>query len=254
MRLLVASSNEGKIREIRRILAAAANATDRGHASDASGAVGESGVGRMGDDAWEVLSLTDLASLWKTETLGGLPPILEVDDAGVIAERYAELDRRMEETGTTFEENAVIKARGAAFYTGLLSLADDSGLEVDYLGGAPGVYSARYAGPGGDEQACNDLLLANMADAPADSRRARYQVVMALAGPDRLIHLTTGACEGSIGFTPRGDGGFGYDPLFVLPEGKRTMAELTMEEKNLISHRGKAMKQMAVFLSQRDII
>ncbi|MCL1848142.1 MAG: RdgB/HAM1 family non-canonical purine NTP pyrophosphatase [Clostridiales bacterium] len=236
MRLLVASHNEGKIREIRRLLCDPAR------------------VGVDTGEEWEILSLADLASLWKSETLGGLPPVGAADEAGgdvdaLIKERYVLLSERMEETGSTFEENARIKAQGAAGFTGLLSLADDSGLEVDYLGGAPGVYSARYAGPEGDEQACNDLLLSNMREAPADQRRARYKVVIALAIQDRVLHVTTGECEGAIGFAPRGEGGFGYDPLFVLPGGEQTMADLSMEEKNKISHRGKALEAMKDFLA-----
>lgn len=229
MRLLVATSNEGKVREIRRLLG-------DGAGSKVNGA----------NDGWEILSLADLARLWENETLGGLPPAegTQGRQGEVVRGRYAALAEIMAETGSTFEENAVIKAKGAAEYTGLLTLADDSGLEVDWLDGAPGVYSARYAGPSGDEQACNDLLLANMSDAPEGSRAARYKAVLALASPDGVLCLTRGECEGRIGFSPKGSGGFGYDPLFLLPGCDATMAELTMEEKNKISHRGKALAKM----------
>ena len=200
---------------------------------------------------WEILSLDDLALLWRHEELGGLPAAAGAgkDAESLINERYARLREHMEETGCTFEENAVIKAKGAAAYTGLLSLADDSGLEVDWLGGAPGVYSARFAGPGGDEQACNDLLLSQMRDAPEGQRTARYIAVAALASQEEVLHLAYGACEGRIGFAPKGCGGFGYDPLFVPAGGDLTMAELSMEEKNKISHRGKALAQIADVLA-----
>ena len=211
-------------------------------------------LGRQDGRPWEVLSLGDLAALWKSEALGGLPPI--AGDTGqtnrAVAERYAKLAELMEETGVTFEENAIIKARAAAAYTGLLALADDSGIEVDWLGGAPGVYSARYAGPDGDEKACNDLLLREMRDAPAGARTARYRAVIVLASPKGILGIASGACEGHIGFAPKGSGGFGYDPLFVLPESETTMAELPMTEKNKISHRGKALAQiLPIILAQR---
>ncbi|MCL2121407.1 MAG: RdgB/HAM1 family non-canonical purine NTP pyrophosphatase [Clostridiales bacterium] len=224
MRLLVASSNPGKIREIRRLLKGG---------------------------PWEILSLGDLAALWRCEELGGLPPAAgdEAEVEKIISGRYAKLHELMEETGATFEENAVIKARGAAGYTGILSLADDSGLEVDWLDGAPGVYSARYAGPEGDEQACNALLLERMRNAPAGSRSARYVAVIVLASPEIVLHTAYGICEGQIGFAPKGSGGFGYDPLFLLPASDLSMAELSMEDKNNISHRGKALAQTALFLA-----
>jgi XTP/dITP diphosphohydrolase len=160
-----------------------------------------------------------------------------------------QLESKMAETGITFEENAAIKARGAAAFTGLPALADDSGLEVDYLGGAPGVYSGRYAGPDRDAAACNRLLLQNMAGAAAGQRKARFRTAVALASPQGELHITGGACEGSIGFAPRGSGGFGYDPIFILGDGTgKTMAQLTMAEKNELSHRGQALKQMLPIL------
>jgi len=233
MRLLVATNNEGKAREFRRLL---------GDDSDSGG------KGRK----WEILSLADLEGLWRTETIGGLPPVCgnEAEKRLCVDERYAVLREKMLETGSTFEENAIIKALGAASYTGMYTLADDSGLEVDWLYGAPGVYSARYAGVDGDEKACNGLLILNMKDAPPDKRGAAYKVVLALASPTRALHTTVGVCEGSIGYTPKGDGGFGYDPLFVLPDRGLTMAELSMEEKNKISHRGKALRLMKEYLDK----
>ncbi len=151
-----------------------------------------------------------------------------------------------EETGTTFAENALIKARAAVAETGFAAVADDSGLVVDALNGEPGVYSARYAGVHGDDAANNAKLLRNMADVPAPERTARFMSVVALVRPDGTELTGTGACEGTIGFEGRGSNGFGYDPLF-LPEDTpgKTMAELTPEEKNAISHRYHALVDLS---------
>jgi XTP/dITP diphosphohydrolase len=145
------------------------------------------------------------------------------------------------ETGTTFAENARLKALAASQQSGLIALADDSGLEVDALGGQPGVYSARYAGPGGDERANRAKLLAAMADVPAAGRQGRFRCVVAIATPDGLLRDFEGACEGSIGYREIGTHGFGYDPLFLLLDG-RTLAQYTTEEKNAISHRANAYR------------
>lgn len=155
----------------------------------------------------------------------------------------------VDEDGDTFEGNAVKKAKSAAEFTGAWSLADDSGLEVDALNGAPGVHSARFAGEHGDDWANNQKLLAVMAEIHAPLRTARFRSVVALASPTGKIQTTEGACEGSIGFEPVGDGGFGYDPLFLLPGGK-TMAQLSESEKNRTSHRGQAMERMRDTLVQ----
>ena len=154
-----------------------------------------------------------------------------------------------EETGTTFAENALIKARAAVAETGFAAVADDSGLVVDALNGEPGVYSARYAGVHGDDAANNAKLLGNMADVPAPERTARFMSVVALVRPDGTALTGTGACEGAIGFEGRGSNGFGYDPLF-LPEDTpgKTMAELTPEEKNAISHRYHALVDLSAKL------
>lgn len=144
-----------------------------------------------------------------------------------------------EETGETFEENAILKAREAAERTGLPCLADDSGLEVDALDGAPGIYSARYADGQGDE-ANNLKLIREMAEVEEEKRTARFQSVVALVYPDGTSYTANGSVEGRILFAPRGIGGFGYDPLFYIEELGKTMAELTLEEKNKISHRKKA--------------
>ncbi len=155
------------------------------------------------------------------------------------------------ETGETFEENARAKALGYALATGEWALADDSGLEVDALGGAPGVRSARWAEDEDAEDdrqardaANNARLLAELAARPETPWTARYRCVMALATPDRVVSTTEGACEGAITDRPAGTGGFGYDPYFV-PEGyDRTMAQLPPDEKNHISHRGEALRKM----------
>jgi XTP/dITP diphosphohydrolase len=148
----------------------------------------------------------------------------------------------VEESGETFEENARLKALAFAQASGLLTLADDSGLEVDALDGAPGVRSARYAGPGASDVDRYRKLLGELAGVPATQRSARFRCVVALAQPDGQIHTTDGSCEGEIGYEPRGVHGFGYDPVFVVEGyGGRTMAELSPEIKNQISHRGRAL-------------
>jgi len=159
-----------------------------------------------------------------------------------------------EENGETFEENAAIKARYYARATDRVCLADDSGLEVDALDGAPGVHSARYAGVGetrGERDAANnEKLLAELADAPNTPRTARFVCAMCVAAPDESILATArGGFEGVIGDTPKGENGFGYDPLLVLPDG-RTSAELSPEEKNTRSHRAAAARAIAPELLQ----
>lgn len=151
------------------------------------------------------------------------------------------------EDAETFEGNAAKKARAFVTATGVLALADDSGLVVDALGGAPGVYSARYA-PTEAERITK--LLAAMTDIPADRRTARFKCVLCLALPNGEEYFTTGVCEGSIGLSPKGTEGFGYDPIFVLPSGK-TMSELSREEKGALSHRGHALRAMLPSLRLR---
>lgn len=147
------------------------------------------------------------------------------------------------EDGSSFSENARKKAVAIARHTGRWALADDSGLEVDALGGAPGIQSARWSGAG--DEANNDKLLAELREVPAPARTARYRAVVVVAAPDgRIVAEADGACEGLIGFERRGTGGFGYDPLFVLPEHGRTMAELDPDLKNAISHRGRALRRL----------
>ena len=157
-----------------------------------------------------------------------------------------------EETGVTFEENALIKARAAVAETGFTAVADDSGLMVDALGGEPGVYSARYAGVHGDDAANNAKLLQNLSDVPEGERTARFVSVVALVEPSGQVCVGTGTCEGTVGFEGRGSHGFGYDPLF-LPEDTpgKTMAGLTPEEKNAISHRFHALQDLCAKLAER---
>ena len=195
-RLVLATGNAGKVRELR-------------------GLVEEWG-------AIEVLSLADVAPL-----------------------------EMPEETGQTYLENALLKARAVAVATGLPALADDSGIEVDALGGRPGVRSARYAD---GEAACNARLLEELRDVPASLRTARYRAVVALAFPDGEAVFGEGTCEGAIGFVERGTAGFGYDPLFVSSELGRVVGEISAEEKARISHRARAMRALGVALQARGIV
>lgn len=158
-------------------------------------------------------------------------------------------DVEIEETGSTFEENALLKARGIQQYTGTMVLADDSGIAVDALGGAPGVYSARYAGEECDDEQNNQKLLEALEGVPEEARGARFICSIVLLFPNGKILKAKGVTEGKIGFERKGQGGFGYDPIFVLPGGK-TMAELTPEEKNRISHRGKALRKIKTLLKE----
>ena len=176
----------------------------------------------------------------------GLPPEVEITFP---AQEGLDLD--VEESGETFEENALLKAVEFARASGLLTLADDSGLEVDALGGAPGVYSARYAGPGTTDADRYRKLLGELADLPPEARSARFRCVVALAGPDGVVGSAQGAVEGEIGFQARGSMGFGYDPVFIVEGyGGLTMAELPPEVKNRISHRARALQAAMPLLKQ----
>ncbi|MBP7621400.1 MAG: RdgB/HAM1 family non-canonical purine NTP pyrophosphatase [Gemmatimonadales bacterium] len=193
-RLVVASQNRAKAREIAEILAA-------------------EGL------AYEVVTLAEFPAVT-------LPP----------------------ETGATFAENAVVKARAAAAATGLPAIGDDSGLEVDALGGEPGVLSARYAGEGASDADRYQKVLALLADVPDARRTARFRCAAAFAAPDGTELLAEGKVEGRLAPAPAGTGGFGYDPIF-LPEGRAvTMAQLTPEDKHAISHRGRALRALAARL------
>ena len=155
-----------------------------------------------------------------------------------------------EETAATFEENATLKAVAAARQTGLLSLADDSGLEVDDLGGAPGPLSARYAGADASDKDRIAFLLSRLKDIPARERSACFRCVIAIASPEGKVELFSGVCSGLISDTPRGAHGFGYDPIFFIPELGKTMAELTLEEKNKVSHRARAAGKARDYLKK----
>ena len=161
------------------------------------------------------------------------------------------LTLEVEESGETFGENARLKALAYAQASGLMCLADDSGLEVDALGGAPGVHSARYAGPDATDADRYGKLLDALTNTPAGQRRARFRCVVAIALPEGTVHTADGTCEGEIGFAPRGEHGFGYDPVFVV-EGYagQTMAELAPEVKNAISHRGRAVAAIKPILQK----
>ena len=179
--------------------------------------------------------------------------ILEAQGHQVKSQKELGIDCEPEETGATFVENARIKARAISRLAGLPTVADDSGLEVDALGGAPGVYSARYCGRHGDDEANNDKLLAELAAVPEGGRGARFVSSVCLWLPDGRDLVVTGACPGRVIFERRGTNGFGYDPLFVpdrvgLPDGSTrpneaglTYAELADEQKDAISHRGQAL-------------
>lgn len=188
MKLVLATHNQGKIRELKECLA------------------------KIG---WEVV------------------PINEISDVP-----------EPQETGDTFEENALQKAHYYMKAVNLPVLSDDSGIIADVLGNEPGIYSARYAGVHGNDDANNEKLIKRLAHHRDDERKGHYECVMAVVFPDGHEIVTKGTCYGIIRDTKRGTGGFGYDPLFYIPEKGKTMAELTMEEKNEISHRGKALRAM----------
>lgn len=147
------------------------------------------------------------------------------------------------ESGKTLQENARLKAIGYAVDDRFLVIADDSGLEVDALGGAPGSLSARFAGRGASDADKVNLLLSRLRGMPWEERSARFRCIIAIASERKVIGLCEGVCEGIISFEPEGDQGFGYDPVFYLPQLDKTMAELTLEEKNQVSHRAKAAQK-----------
>ncbi|MFI5289712.1 MAG: XTP/dITP diphosphatase [Polyangia bacterium] len=199
--------------------------------------------------------------LFATRNGGKLRELAElVAPLGIAVVSIAELERsgvaipEVEEDAPSFAGNAEKKARSALAATGLAALADDSGLEVDALGGAPGVYSARYAGLDHDDGANNAKLLAALVAVFDPDRTARFRCALALAVPGGELVTAEGSCEGRIARAARGAGGFGYDPLFLVGAGDRTMAELAPEEKNRISHRGQAMRALALVLASRPTL
>lgn len=171
-----------------------------------------------------------------------------VDDINILPLSDFGINPDIEENADSFRGNALIKAREVCRLTGNVSMADDSGLVVDALGGEPGVYSARYGGPGLDDRGRYMLLLERMKNIPEGSRSARFVCSIALVFPDGREFVTESTCEGMITERPEGGMGFGYDPVFLVPEKGKTMAMLSMEEKNMISHRGRALEKMAEIL------
>ena len=166
----------------------------------------------------------------------------------VCSEAEAGVDVDVEETGTTFEENSLLKAQAVMQASGLPAIADDSGLCVDALQGAPGVYSARYGGEELDDAGRTRLLLENMRG--QSPRTAKFVSVITCCFPNGDVLTARGECSGTIAFAPMGEGGFGYDPVFFLPEQKKTMAQLTPQEKNAVSHRGRALEAFKVKLEE----
>jgi XTP/dITP diphosphohydrolase len=162
--------------------------------------------------------------------------------------RDLQLDMDVEETGSTFEENAELKAQVYAQASGLLTLADDSGLEIDAMGGAPGIFSARFAGRDTPYEERFRLILARLNGLPVEQRSARFRCAITLAEPSGHIRTVEGIIEGVIADAPRGEGGFGYDPIFLVPEIGMTTAELTADDKNRISHRGRAAQLARILL------
>jgi XTP/dITP diphosphohydrolase len=151
----------------------------------------------------------------------------------------------VEETGTTFEENAILKAEAISKQYQEMTIADDSGLAIDYLGGKPGIFSARYAGPAKDDQANINKVLEDLSDVTElEDRSARFICALALSIPGQKTKTVEGTCEGYIAYEPLGENGFGYDPIFIVKDINKTMANLTKEEKNRISHRADALKKL----------
>jgi len=169
--------------------------------------------------------------------------VLSMQDVGI--------NEDIEEYGTTFEDNALIKARGVQKKTGGIVMADDSGLEVDYLNGAPGIYSSRFAGEGASDEDRNNKLLSLLEGVPFEKRKARFVCAIAVVLPDGEEFTVRGICDGYIGFKPEGKNGFGYDPLFFLPDYNMTTAQMEPKEKHKISHRGKALEMMVKELRKR---
>lgn len=183
--------------------------------------------------------------IFATGNQGKMKEIKEIlGDLGmeVVSMKEAGVQADIDENGTTFEENAQIKARAICEMTGEITLADDSGLEIDYLNKEPGIYSARYMGEDTSYHIKNANLVERLAGVPDEERTARFVCAIAAAFPDGSVKTVRGTMEGRIGYEEKGTNGFGYDPIFFLPEYGCTSAELSMEEKNKISHRGKALR------------
>ena len=183
--------------------------------------------------------------IFATGNAGKMREIREADmDMEICSMKEAGISLDIEENGTTFEENAQIKAKAVAACTKDIVLADDSGLEVDYLNKEPGVYSARYLGEDASYDIKNQAILDRLKGVPKEQRTARFVCAIAAVMPDGTLLTTEGTIEGRIGYEEKGNNGFGYDPIFLVPPYIQTSAELTEEEKNAISHRGKALRSM----------
>ena len=181
------------------------------------------------------------------EILGELPvEILSMKDVGIKAD--------IVENGNTFEENALIKAKEVCKLAGEMVLADDSGLEIDYLNGEPGIYSARYMGEDTSYRIKNQNLIDRLEGVPDEKRTARFVCAIASAFPDGRSFVVRGTIEGIIGYEERGANGFGYDPIFYLPERGVSTAEIPPEEKNSISHRGNALRKMKELLEREELL
>lgn len=181
------------------------------------------------------------------EILGELPvEILSMKDVGIKAD--------IVENGNTFEENALIKAKEVCKLAGEMVLADDSGLEIDYLNGEPGIYSARYMGEDTSYHIKNQNLIDRLEGVPDEKRTARFVCAIAAAFPDGRSFVVRGTVEGIIGYEERGANGFGYDPIFYLPERGVSTAEIPPEEKNSISHRGNALRKMKELLEREELL
>ena len=177
--------------------------------------------------------------------------ILKDLNVEVLSMKEAGIQADVEENGKTFQENAVIKAREIMKISGEVVLADDSGLEIDYLNKEPGIYSARYMGEDTSYRIKNGNLIERLQGVPDEKRTARFVCAIAAAFPDGSVETTEGTIEGRIGYEEKGENGFGYDPIFYVPEFGCTTTELTGEQKNQISHRGKALEAMKEILKKR---
>ncbi len=177
--------------------------------------------------------------------------ILGETDFDVVSMKEAGYDIDIDENGTTFAENALIKARAIAKASGVLTLADDSGLEIDAMDKQPGIYSARFLGHDTDYDYKNGYILDKLKDVPEEKRTARYACAVAAVWPDGGEEVVTEYFEGRIGHEQKGNGGFGYDPIFFVPEYNKTAAELTPDEKNAVSHRGKALRAIRKIILSR---
>ena len=175
--------------------------------------------------------------------------IMEDTGMEVVSMKDAGIRVDIEENGQSYEENALIKARAVAAFTKDIVMADDSGLEIDYLNKEPGIYSARYAGVHGDSAANNEKLLKELKGVPESERDAYFECAVACVFPDGREFVVTGRCDGKIAEEAAGNGGFGFDPILYIPELKKTAAELTDHQKNKISHRGKALEAMKAELA-----